>query len=195
VCPFPAVSESPPAQKVHPCFLLLSSFEGVRPAAVGVYHFVDLSHEADGFVQGNDNLVVMSDVISRKFSAFAVLEPLFADLVAADVELPDVFWHVAKALRRVDPHGFVLVADFDHFIVTLANELREVPVQLGRSHEVQGNQFAAERSQSTEQFQAAGQWQAWEINLQKLSISRAVGGAVQDGVSVAKRIFRAYTPF
>lgn len=68
---------------------------------------IDPGHEADGFGQGDDDFLVMGDVILRERAAFAVFEPFLADLVAADVEVPDGFRHAAKAgaLRFVDPDG------------------------------------------------------------------------------------------
>ena len=54
---------------------------------------VDLLHQADRLVQGNDDFLVVGNVIGRERAAFAVLEPLLADLVAADVEVPDRLGH------------------------------------------------------------------------------------------------------
>lgn len=34
-----------------------------RPAAVGVDHLIDFSHQADGFTQGHHNFLVMGDVV------------------------------------------------------------------------------------------------------------------------------------
>ena len=41
---------------------------------------VNLSHEVDSFVQGDDDSVAMLNIIGGQQAAFAVLEPLFADL-------------------------------------------------------------------------------------------------------------------
>ena len=62
--------------------------ECCRPAAVVVDGFVDLGHEADGFGQGDDDFVVVGDVVRGEDPPFAVLEPFLADLVAADVKVP-----------------------------------------------------------------------------------------------------------
>ena len=51
---------------------------------------VDLGHDADGFGEGDDDFLVMINVVGGEFAAFAILEPLFADLIAADVEIPEV---------------------------------------------------------------------------------------------------------
>ena len=71
--------------------------EGGGPAAVGVDGFVELGHEGDGFVQGDVDAVVVGDVGGGERAALAVLEPLLADLVAADVEVPHVLGHAAEA--------------------------------------------------------------------------------------------------
>ena len=64
--------------------LFLRQPERSWPAAVGVNHIVDLGHEADGFGQGDDDFVVVDDVVRGEGPPFAVLEPFLADLVAAD---------------------------------------------------------------------------------------------------------------
>src|SRR5687767_13827268 len=50
---------------------------------------VDLSHQAVGLVQSDDDLMVVGDVVLRQLAPPAVLEPLLADLVATNVEAPD----------------------------------------------------------------------------------------------------------
>jgi hypothetical protein len=51
--------------------------------------FVDFAHQADGFGEGDDDLLVVVNVVGREFAAFAILEPFFADLIAADMKFPD----------------------------------------------------------------------------------------------------------
>ena len=70
--------------------------ESPGPAAVGFDDFVDLGHQADGFAEGEDDLVVVGDVFVVQGAAFAVFEPFLADLVAADVEVPDGFGHTLE---------------------------------------------------------------------------------------------------
>ena len=70
--------------------------EGSGPTAVVVDNFVDLSHEADGFGEGHDDFVVVGDIVVGEGAAFAVFEPFLADLVAADVEVPDGFGDSAE---------------------------------------------------------------------------------------------------
>ena len=88
---------------------------------MGFDALVDFGHEADGFVEGHDDAMVMDKIVGGERSAFAVLEPFLADLVAADVEVPDLLRHAAKAdgagkigvrcallrLNGVDPDGVV----------------------------------------------------------------------------------------
>ena len=60
--------------------------------------FVDFLHDADGFGDGDDDFLVVVDVVGGEFPAFAVLESLFADLPAANVELPDFFGDALEIL-------------------------------------------------------------------------------------------------
>ena len=81
--------------------------EGAGPAAVLLNHIVDLSHQPDGLGQGDDYLLVVSDVLVAEGAALAVLEPLVADLVAADVKVPDGFRNTDETGRLVlvNPNG------------------------------------------------------------------------------------------
>lgn len=74
-----------------------------------INHLVDLGHQSDSFAEGDDDALVVGDVVLRQGAAFAIFEPLFANLVAANVEVPDVFRHSFKALGRVDLDGVILV--------------------------------------------------------------------------------------
>src|SRR6202008_5004870 len=75
------------------------SYERGGPAAMFVDDFVDLSHKADGFVQGNDDLLVEGDVILRERAAFAIFEPFLANLITADVKSPNCLRNASKATR------------------------------------------------------------------------------------------------
>ena len=44
----------------------------------------------------------MHEVIERKLPAPAVLKPLMADLIAAHLKLPDLFWYTLEVLGLVD---------------------------------------------------------------------------------------------
>src|SRR6266581_2360639 len=85
-----------------------------RPAAVFFDHDVDLGHEADGFGEGDDDFLVVGEVVLRELPSFAVFEPFLADLVAADVEVPHVLAHASEAggLRLVQPNGVFGPPDF-----------------------------------------------------------------------------------
>jgi hypothetical protein len=45
-------------------------------------------HEAESFFEGDDDFLVVGDVVIGDGAAFAVYKPLFADLIAANVEIP-----------------------------------------------------------------------------------------------------------
>ena len=49
-------------------------------------------------------MLVVVDVVNRQGAAFAVLEPLVANLVAADMELPNLARHAPEILCLIDPH-------------------------------------------------------------------------------------------
>ena len=74
--------------------------ERVGPAAVGFDDLVDLGHDADRLTEGDDDLLVVGDVVFRERAAFAVLEPFVADLVAPDAEVPYLFADTAEPWVR-----------------------------------------------------------------------------------------------
>lgn len=71
--------------------------ECARPAAMCVDDFIDLLHQTNSFRQGNDNLLVMRDVVFSQHAAFTVFEPFLANLITTDVEVPHGLEHVAEA--------------------------------------------------------------------------------------------------
>ena len=78
------------------------------------YNHINLGHQPYGFGEGDDDLLVVGDIVRREFPSFAVLEPFFADLVAADVEVPHVLWNTTEALGLclVNPDGLIGINDF-----------------------------------------------------------------------------------
>ena len=69
---------------------------------MGVDDTVDLGHEADRFVEGHDDTVVMDEIVAIEPPSLAVLEPFLTNLVAADVEIPDLFRRTAETDRAGD---------------------------------------------------------------------------------------------
>ena len=67
------------------------------PAALGVDDAVDICHEADRFVEGHDDTVVMDEIVAIERPSLAVFKPLLTNLVAADVEVPDLLGHATEA--------------------------------------------------------------------------------------------------
>ena len=80
----------------------ISVREGGGPAAVGFDDLVDFGHQVDRLFQGDDDLLVVGDVFLGKRPAAAVLQSLLADLIAADVEIPDVFGNAFEPAFGVD---------------------------------------------------------------------------------------------
>src|SRR3990167_4138720 len=88
-----------------PRLSIIADSECPRPAAVAVDHLIDLGHDAAGFGEGDNHAAVVEDVVIGQDAAIglllaalggAVLEPFFAGLIAADVELPGGLGHVLE---------------------------------------------------------------------------------------------------
>jgi type I restriction enzyme M protein len=68
------------------------------PAAVGFDDFVDLGHEADGFFQGDDDLLVVGDVIVGKRPATAEYKHVVLGLIFLKY-ISDAFQERYNALK------------------------------------------------------------------------------------------------
>ena len=155
--------------------MLRASGKGVGPAAVGFDDFVDFAHQADGFGEGDDDLVVVRDVLVAQGAAgialfrAAVLEPLLADLVASDMEVPDLLRDgteaagarlgLLSAALSVDPNRAAVVGGVDDFrnLPVASDELCDGSVEGRRFQQVQGGEFATNVGESAEEFETAGQ--------------------------------------
>ncbi|MGH7866160.1 MAG: hypothetical protein ACREP9_00685 [Candidatus Dormibacteraceae bacterium] len=76
-----------------------------RPAAMLHDGFVYGVHGAASGGEGGDGLLVVAEVFVGEGAAPAVFEPLLADLVAADVELPHLRRDALEILGGVDPEA------------------------------------------------------------------------------------------
>ena len=68
-------------------------FEGFRPSAMLIDDLVDLLHEADDLVEGDNDFLITGEVVGREGAALPVLEPFVADPVTANVEVLDLLRH------------------------------------------------------------------------------------------------------
>jgi len=89
--------------------------------AVLLDYFIDFAHEPDSLFDGHDNFLVMLDIFVSESAAPPVFEPFFADLVSADVEIPDVGGDVFKTGFvgiNEDGAGFVFGVTFGNITET-----------------------------------------------------------------------------
>ena len=64
-------------------------------------------HQADSFLQGDDYLLVLRQVLVRKLPPAPIFEPFVANLVAAYLKFPHVRRHALDILVLVDMHSTV----------------------------------------------------------------------------------------
>ena len=171
---------------------------------------VDLGHDADGLTEGDDDLLVVGDVLVREPAALPVLEPLVADLVAADLEVPDLLGHALEAdgagLRRavtlagvglagVEPDGAVRPADAADFGVPGAGVVSdELTSSFGDSSSVEqaADKPASASSEETPVDFRHRQRHPGEIELELGSRSgRGSSGAVEHRVDPSEDVLRA----
>ena len=66
---------------------------------------VNLPHQPHRLLERHDDPLVVGDVLRRERAArlaAPVVEPLAADMVAADVKVPHVFWHAVKVRAALE---------------------------------------------------------------------------------------------
>lgn len=73
---------------------------------MGFDYFIDFAHKTNGFGEGEDDLLIVGEVIFREGAALSVLQPFLADLVTADVEVPYLIAYSLEPSRLclVNPH-------------------------------------------------------------------------------------------
>ena len=153
---------------------------------------IDRSHDLNRFTKGNDNLLVVLDVFGTKLATFTVFEPFVADLVAADVEVPDGFGDLGEGVALfVDDD--VAVDEFwlsriNHTIAAVVDEFR-LGFFLGELrgfHQVQLHEFFAEGGELGEQGVVACEWDAGEVDFEEVGVAGAVDGGMEEGVDIVE---------
>ena len=108
----------------------------------------NLFHNSIGFEQDFDDALVVDEVGVGELASFAVFEPFLGGLVAADVEVPGEFGHVAKVLGFVDPNLAVGVADPFDRAIAWNRKGGLVIIHDGGAHQMEFAQFAPEGHQA-----------------------------------------------
>src|SRR5258707_221426 len=70
-----------------------------RPTALLLSGLFVFHHQADGLVQNGHDLLIVGDVFLRERPTLPVLQPLLADLIPADLEVPDSLGYAVKTDR------------------------------------------------------------------------------------------------
>ena len=147
-----------------------------------------LLHQSVGFEEDFDDTLVVDEVGVGELASFTIFEPLLSRLVAADVEVPGEFGHVAKILSFVDPDFAVDVADLFDRAIAWNRKGGLVIIHDGGAHQVEFTQFAPEGHQAVK-LSLGGDGDAREINPKKLNIPIAIARTMQLGIDKVKNIF------
>ena len=79
-------------------------------------NLINIAHDFDGFAEDGNDVLIMNEIVKAEFASFAVFEPFLTNLIAADVEVPNVVGDVGEILLVVNPDlllGFVVFDLFD----------------------------------------------------------------------------------
>lgn len=76
---------------------------------------INIAHDFNCFAQNRNDVLIMNEIVKAEFASFAVFEPFLTNLIAADVEVPNVVGDVGEILLVVDPDLFLGVVVFDLF--------------------------------------------------------------------------------
>src|SRR5262245_9346610 len=93
---------------------------------------VDFGHDADGFIESHDNLLIMLDIGFCELASSAIFQPFFTNLVTTDMEVPNVLRYAFETfgLSFVQPDSFACVRDFLNFGIATADKLRNMFIKL-----------------------------------------------------------------
>lgn len=150
-------------------------------------------------MQGDDDFLVVHDVVEGEGAVVAVFEPFLGGLVAADVELPGGGGDVVEVLGVVDPDASELLARIGDFPVGGADVTGDGVgavdgvggdggVEGVVLEEVELADLAAELDEVPEGVGAVWVWDSWEVYFEEFFIRLAVGGAVEGGVDVVEEV-------
>lgn len=64
---------------------------------------INIAHNLDSFTQNRNDILIMNEVVKVEFASFAIAEPFFTNLIAADVEVPNVVGDIGEILLAVNP--------------------------------------------------------------------------------------------
>ena len=115
---------------------------------------------------------------------FTILEPLVADLIAADLILPHLWWDTLKVLRVVYEDALcfwfvtkaVLSSLRDSIAISLEFGYRWI--ELIRTQEVKIDKALSERGELLEEFAIASEWNSREVDVEELCVAVAVNVGV-----------------
>jgi len=147
---------------------------------------VNLFLNFDGFGKGGNDATVGADVVEGKFAAFAVLEPLVAHLVAADVVLPDLGRHALEVLGVVDIDALTLQVVAEALFAGLDLAI-SLPLEAGDGRiKLQVHQAPSQLGHSLEQLVIGSERNPGKVDAQKLGVLLPVGRCIEHGVHVVK---------
>ena len=66
--------------------------------------YIDFCHQFNCFLEGDDDFLLVGEVIVGEGAAATVFEPFVANLVAANLEFPDFRWDPFEVLGVIDQH-------------------------------------------------------------------------------------------
>lgn len=145
--------------------------------------------------KGDDDFLVMGELIVSKLATLPVFEPFCADLVTADVKVPDLSGNAFEVLIFADVNtllGFYIpgIALIDQVAARnriTGNELGE----LRQFKQVQADELATEYREAPEEIEVAGNGHTRKVDFEEIGIARAVSGGVYEGVDVIEDVFGA----
>jgi hypothetical protein len=183
---------------------------GKGPAAVRFDHFINLSHQANRFFERADDALVMRNVIFGKWALVlinaSIFQPLFADLIAAYMKVPDRFGNIVKGARRIDKDAALLIpgiafCDFRRAASSqVCDEMFEralllLPIPRSRFvivfEQMQSGQISALRAELSKKPDIIGERDAREVDLEKFSVAGAVSRGLQQSIDIMKNVLRA----
>jgi len=119
----------------------------------------------------------VDEVSVGELATFAVFEPLLSGLVAANIEVPGEFGHIAEVLGFVDPDFTIVVGDLFDKAIARNGKSGLVIIHDGGAHQVEFAQFTPEGHQAVE-LGLGGDGDAGKVDLEEFFIFFTVRWAV-----------------
>ena len=150
---------------------------------------INLFHQTSCLGKGDDDMLIMVDVLEIEGAIFSILEPFLSWLITTDIEIPCDLRHIWKILWLIDIHLPILIANFSHLIRSGYGILCNSMLKEWTFKEVQFPYSFALFHQFPKWIRILWIWNSREINLEEFLILLSICGRMKNCIDIIQKIY------